>query len=196
MNQREPKPVRPAFGPSCEPNTPSDWQDGRGRPGDKAWLYDRDLCRVLRKGTINRVGVKNEYGLPLNVEITWDDGTHEIWPPYSRLWDMNARHVLLLVPETRPAWPRELLEWIEAERLAIVIDPHHGDAMRYAMFCPACGQTLYLQMRSVESAALNLDEDGEVCQGKPLLENGSRECACACGRASAYEPPLEINDYQ
>lgn len=153
---------------------------GTAQVGDRAWVREPGATDFNPDWRVTAVGLRNEYGNPLDIEITNGAVTRQV-SPFLSLW--NDREVaVLVIPEVKPPVLEALLH---KEGLIAVRDGGGADE-RYQLFCPYCDELVRIEESLVETSALRYyapdAPEGEAgfAQGKPGVDESTQELRCRC----------------
>ncbi|MBI4397286.1 MAG: hypothetical protein HY548_09335 [Elusimicrobia bacterium] len=150
---------------------------GNGKVGDAVVLGGKPGY------VITRVGILNDSGYPLDVEIRKGPrGPKKIVSPF----DGDKVRVF---PNPREV-PRGLKGYAKRNSLTIVRRPSNRDHEIYRLICNECRGDVSVETSSVEWADLFFEE-GEFRNGKFGMEDGNTEVRCSCRRLGwpdGFEP--------
>ena len=148
------------------------------------------LCRIGdrvvmdgRNWSIERLGLRNENGYPLDIRIKAEDGSSR---------KVSAHGDLTIYPPAGEI-PRDLKAFAKDQKLDVVRMPSNGEELVYELRCPQCGARPWLSMSSYESAAFRF-AGGRFENGKPDLTDTDLELRCSCaGRGYELPADFEVN---
>ncbi|MGE3818893.1 MAG: hypothetical protein AB7I30_05615 [Isosphaeraceae bacterium] len=160
---------------------------GNARVGDRVCLRPRPSADWEDGWTVMRLGIVNDAGYPLDVEIKRGDRRMVVSPFLSGV-DLaypgslhSDRPVVLILPPDREL-PESLVETTALYTdLTVIRYPNNGDIPGYRLLCRRCLFPLWAELTSRESAELTwrAGEDRHAASN-PCVEDGEVQARCQC----------------